>query len=84
VKPTGDSISGNYAAVNSKEYQTQRTIGESYESERKGRIVFGKLLPKWNGIQQTEGRVQEAAGRVASSSECAFHIASVASRIYGI
>ncbi len=39
-----------YAAVNSKEHQTQRTIGESYESEREKRIVFDKLLPKWNYV----------------------------------
>ena len=36
------------ASINSKEYQTQRTLDESYESERLKRIVFDERLPKWS------------------------------------
>lgn len=39
-----------YASINSKEYQTQRTLDESYESERQKRIIFDKQLPKWNYV----------------------------------
>jgi hypothetical protein len=35
---------------NSKEYQTQRTLDESYESERQKRIIFDEQLPKWNYV----------------------------------
>ena len=38
------------ASINSKEYQTQRTLDESYESERLKRIVFDERLPKWNYV----------------------------------
>lgn len=39
-----------YASINSKEYQTQRTLDESYESEREKRIIFDEQLPKWNYV----------------------------------
>ena len=39
-----------YASINSKKYQTQRTLDESYESERLKRIVFDEQLPKWNYV----------------------------------
>ena len=38
------------ATINSKEYQTQRTLDESYVSERQKRIRFDKQLPKWNYV----------------------------------
>ena len=38
------------AFINSKEYQTQRTLDESYESERQRRIIFDEQLPKWNYV----------------------------------
>ena len=38
------------ASINSKEYQTQRTLDESYVSERQKRIRFDKQLPKWNYV----------------------------------
>ena len=38
------------ASINSKEYQTQRTLDESYVSERQKRIIFDEQLPKWNYV----------------------------------
>ena len=37
-------------SINSKEYQTQRTLDESYASERQKRIIFDEQLPKWNYV----------------------------------
>lgn len=39
-----------YASINSKKYQTQRTLDESYESERQKKIIFDEQLPKWNYV----------------------------------
>ena len=36
------------ASINSKEYKTQRTLDESYASERQKRIIFDEQLTKWN------------------------------------
>lgn len=38
------------ATINSKEYQTQTTLDESYVSERQKRIRVDKQLPKWNYV----------------------------------
>ena len=38
------------ASINSKEYKTQRTLDESYVSERQKRIIFDEQLPKWNYV----------------------------------
>ncbi len=38
------------ASINTNVYQTQRTLDDSYMSERQKRIIFDELLPKWNYI----------------------------------
>ena len=38
------------ATINQRTYETKRTIGESYESEKSSRIIFDETLPKWNYV----------------------------------
>lgn len=37
-----------YVDINTKTYDIQRPIDESYEKDLKHRIIFQENLPKWN------------------------------------
>jgi len=37
-----------YVDINTKTYEIQRPIDESYDKELKNRVVFQEKLPKWN------------------------------------
>jgi hypothetical protein len=37
-----------YANINSKSYETKRTIQSTFESDKQKYIIFNDFLPKWN------------------------------------